>query len=54
MVALRSVSTLSGAIFDYAGKRDRLAEVDAELEGLTSEQSRRAQSLGKERARSKR
>jgi peptide chain release factor 2 len=47
-----SASALCGAIFDYAGKRDRLAEVEAELERpdiwSTPE---RAQSLGRERAR---
>jgi len=47
-----SVSTLSGAIFDYAGKRDRLAEVDAELERPDIwNNPERAQSLGRERAR---
>jgi peptide chain release factor 2 len=47
-----SVSTRSGAIFDYDTKRDRLAEVSAELE--TNEvwnDPARAQELGRERAR---
>jgi peptide chain release factor 2 len=47
-----SASALCGAIFDYAGKRDRLAEVDAELERPDIWNiPERAQSLGKERAR---
>ncbi len=47
-----SASALCGAIFDYAGKRDRLAEVDAELERPDIwSNPERAQSLGKERAR---
>ena len=47
-----SASTLCGAIFDYAGKRDRLAEVDAELERPDVwNQPERAQNLGRERAR---
>ena len=47
-----SASALCGAIFDYAGKRDRLAEVDAELERPDIWNTpERAQSLGRERAR---
>jgi len=47
-----SASTLCGAIFDYAGKRDRLAEVDAELERPDIWNTpERAQNLGRERAR---
>ena len=47
-----SASTLCGAIFDYAGKRDRLAEVDAELERPDIwNNPERAQNLGRERAR---
>ena len=47
-----SASALCGAIFDYAGKRDRLAEVDAELERPDIWNSpERAQNLGRERAR---
>src|SRR5688572_20854699 len=47
-----SASTLCGAIFDYAGKRDRLAEVDAELERPDIWNNPvQAQALGKERAR---
>jgi peptide chain release factor 2 len=47
-----SASTLCGAIFDYAGKRDRLAEVDAELERPDVwNKPEQAQALGKERAR---
>jgi peptide chain release factor 2 len=47
-----SASTLCGAIFDYAAKRDRLAEVDAELEKPDIwNNPQQAQSLGKERAR---
>ena len=47
-----SASTLCGAIFDYAAKRDRLAEVDAELERPDIwSNPERAQSLGRERAR---
>jgi len=46
------VSTRSGAIFDYATKHDRLAEVNAELEqGEVWNKPEYAQSLGKERAR---
>src|SRR5688572_33101439 len=47
-----SASTLCGAIFDYAAKRDRLAEVDAELERPDIWNTpERAQNLGRERAR---
>jgi peptide chain release factor 2 len=47
-----SASTLCGAIFDYAGKRDRLAEVDAELERPDVwNKPEQAQNLGRERAR---
>jgi peptide chain release factor 2 len=47
-----SASTLCGAIFDYPGKRDRLAEVDAELERPDVwNKPEQAQALGKERAR---
>ncbi len=47
-----SVSTLSGAIFDYASKRDRLLEVTAELERPDIwNQHAKAQDLGRERAR---
>jgi peptide chain release factor 2 len=47
-----SVSTLSRAIFDYAAKRDRLAEVNAELERPDVWNApERAQNLGRERAR---
>jgi peptide chain release factor 2 len=46
------VSTRSGAIFDYDAKRDRLAEVNAELEkGEIWNKPELAQNLGKERAR---
>ncbi len=46
------VSTRSGAIFDYDNKRDRLAEVNAELErGEIWNNPEQAQNLGKERAR---
>jgi len=41
----------SGGIFDYAEKKDRLAEVELELaEPSVWEQPERAQALGKERA----
>ena len=47
-----SASALCGAIFDYAGKRDRLAEVEAELERPDIwNNPERAQNLGRERAR---
>ncbi len=47
-----SASTLCGAIFDYAGKRDRLAEVEAELERPDVwNKPEQAQNLNKERAR---
>jgi peptide chain release factor 2 len=47
-----SASALCGAIFDYAGKRDRLAEVDAELERPDVwNKPEQAQNLGRERAR---
>lgn len=47
-----AVPTSSGGIFDYAGKRDRLEEVNRELEdpGVWNDPER-AQSLGRERAR---
>ncbi len=45
------VSTRSGAIFDYDNKKDRLAEVNAELEGgEVWNKPEYAQSLGRERA----
>jgi peptide chain release factor 2 len=48
----RRVSTRCGAIFDYAEKKDRLAEVDGELEQPDVwNDAERAQALGKERAR---
>ena len=48
----RRVSTTCGAIFDYAEKRDRLSEVDAELaEPDVWNDPDRAQELGKEKAR---
>jgi peptide chain release factor 2 len=41
----------SGGIFDYAGKRDRLEEVDRELENpRVWDEPNRAQSLGRERS----
>ena len=48
----RRVSTPCGAIFDYAEKRDRLSEVDAELaEPDVWNDPDRAQELGREKAR---
>jgi peptide chain release factor 2 len=47
----RSVAALSGGIFDYEQKRDRLEEVDRELEDKNVwSDAERAQSLGRERA----
>ena len=48
----RAVPNSSGGIFDYAGKRDRLEEVNRELENPKIwERPELAQSLGRERAR---
>lgn len=47
-----SVSTRCGAIFDCAEKRDRIAEIDGELENPEIwNQPEQAQALGRERAR---
>jgi len=48
----RAVPKRSGGIFDYAGKRDRLEEVDRELENPRIwDDPERAQALGRERSR---
>ena len=48
----RRVSTRCGAIFDYAEKRDRVAEIDGELENPEIwNNPEQAQALGRERAR---
>jgi peptide chain release factor 2 len=51
LTTCRSAPRRSGGIFDYAGKRDRLEEVNRELEnpGIWSEPDK-AQALGRERA----
>ena len=47
-----SVSTRCGAIFDCTEKRDRIAEIDGELENPEIwNQPEQAQALGRERAR---
>jgi peptide chain release factor 2 len=48
----RGARKRSGGIFDYVGKRDRLEEVNRELENpAVWNNQERAQSLGRERAR---
>jgi peptide chain release factor 2 len=48
----RAVLMSSGGIFDYAGKRERLEEVNRELEDpKVWSDPERAQSLGRERSR---
>ena len=47
----RAVLMSSGGIFDYAGKRDRLEEVNRELENPKIwDKPEQAQSLGRERS----
>ncbi len=52
MPLCKCVSTRSGGIFDYANKKDRLVEVNAELEtGAIWNNPAKAQEMGRERAK---